>query len=142
EEGKLPAAAHAKDRFREAMDDWNEEGADRAIVPFVRSAGATEVVEEFWRYGARDFRDIGHKAIFVANSWRALQAIGWQHAEPVLRSLAFALLEYKDDNRAKSDAGPDRPGRENVKRAKEFAAKWKAGKRSAGATDGLLEGFR
>ena len=47
----------------------------------------------FWRYGARDFRDIGHKAIFVANSYRTLVTIGWRHAEPILRSLAYALLD-------------------------------------------------
>ena len=50
------------------MDNWDEEGADRAIVSLVRSAGAGEVIELFWRYGARDFRDIGHKAIYTANS--------------------------------------------------------------------------
>ncbi len=37
-----------------------------------------------WEYGARDFRNIGHKAIYAANAWRTLQAIGWRHAEPVL----------------------------------------------------------
>ena len=54
-------------------------------MPLARSTGAAEVMELFWRYGARDFRDIGHKAIFVANSYRTLQTIGWRHAEPVLR---------------------------------------------------------
>ena len=77
----------------------------------------SEAIELFWRYGARDFRDIGHKAIYVANSWRTLQTIGWRHAEPVLRSLAFALLEHEGDNPAKRDADPDRPWRENLKRA-------------------------
>src|SRR5262245_52875964 len=95
-ESKLPPAAQAKPRFTEAMDNWDEEGADRSIVPLVRSAGAGEIIELFWRYGARDFRDIGHKAIYTANSWRALQAIGWRHAEPVMRSLAYALLEHED----------------------------------------------
>ena len=33
-----------------------------------------------------------HKAIYVANSYRTLGCIGQQHAEPVLRSLAYALL--------------------------------------------------
>src|SRR5262249_18606164 len=55
--------------------------------------------------------------IYVANAWRALQAIGWRHAEPVLRSLAFALLEHEGDNPAKRDAEPDRPWRENQRRA-------------------------
>src|SRR5262249_36840064 len=100
-EAKLPPAHHAKQRFIEAMENWDEEGADRAVAALYRSAGAGEIMELFWRYGARDFRDIGHKAIYVANSFRALQTIGWRHAEPVLRSLTFALLEHEGDNPAK-----------------------------------------
>jgi len=49
----------------------------------------------FARYGSRDFRDIGHKIIYVAGAFRALEVIGWQHAEPVLRSLTFALLKHE-----------------------------------------------
>ena len=93
------------------------EAADPAIAALARSAGAKEVIELFWRYGARDFRDIGHKAIFAANAWRTLQTIGWRHAEPVLRSLAFALLDHEGDNPAKRDGDPDRPWRENLPRA-------------------------
>src|SRR5439155_8167165 len=92
DEKSLPPADHAKRRFQEAMDRWDEEGADVAVAQLARTAGADGIWELFWRYGARDFRDIGHKAIFVANSCRTLEAIGWEHAEPVLRSLAFALL--------------------------------------------------
>jgi hypothetical protein len=142
EEAKLPAAAHAKKRFREAMDDWNEEGADRAVAAFVRSAGATEVIEEFWRYGARDFRDIGHKAIYVANSWRALQTIGWRHAEPVVRSLAFALLEHEGGNPAKRDAEADRPWRDNLRRAAKIRPDWRQGKVSPEAAADLLAAMR
>ena len=76
-----------------------------------------EVFEVFARYGCRDFRDIGHKAIFVANSFRTLQTIGWHHAEPVLRSLAYALLHHEGTNPAKRDGDPDRPGRKNAERA-------------------------
>jgi hypothetical protein len=117
DEARLPPAHEARQRFTEAMDRWDEEGADRAVTALYRSAGAAEIMELFWRYGARDFRDIGHKAIYVANSFRALQTIGWRHAEPVLRSLAFALLEHEGDNPAKRDAEPDRPWRENQARA-------------------------
>src|SRR5262249_50092004 len=70
------------------------------------------------RYGARDFRDIGHKIIYVGNAFRALEVIGWQHAEPVLRSLAFAILKHDGKNPAKEDLEPDRPGRANAERAK------------------------
>ena len=40
DEGKLPSATQAKKRFIEAMDHWDEEGADAAIAALVRNAGA------------------------------------------------------------------------------------------------------
>src|SRR5262249_41068779 len=52
-EAKLPAAHAARQRFTEAMDNWDEEGADVAVSSLVRSAGAAEVIELFWPYGAR-----------------------------------------------------------------------------------------
>ncbi len=142
EESKLAPPTEAQKRFTAAMDDWDVDGADQAIVPLARTASASEVYELFWRYGARDFRDIGHKAIYVANSWRALQTIGWRHAEPVLRSLAFALLEHDGDNPAKRDADPDRPWRENLKRATQIGANWRAGKASPEATADFLAALR
>jgi len=108
-EAKVPTAHKAKQRFIEAMDDWNEEAADGAVASLVRSAGATEVIESFWRYGARDFRAIGHKAIFVANAWRTLQTIGWRHAEPIMRSLAYALQAHEGDNPASATTRPTSP---------------------------------
>jgi hypothetical protein len=142
EEGKLPAAHQAKQRFIEAMDNWDEEGSDRAVAALARSAGAGEIIELFWRYGARDFRDIGHKAIFVANSWRTLQVIGWRHAEPVLRSLAFALLQHEGDNPAKRDAEADRPWRESLGRAAKIRANWQEGKLAPDATRDVLAVLR
>ena len=96
------------------MDNWDEAAADAAVTGLARTAGADEIFEIFCRFGARDFRDIGHKAIYVANSWRTLQVIGWQHAEPVLRSLAYALLDRGGDpNPARADLDADRPWRRN-----------------------------
>jgi hypothetical protein len=142
-EGKLPPAHKAKERFVEAMDAWDEEGVDRAVVSLVRSAGAAEVYELFWRYGARDFRDIGHKAIYAANSYRTLQAIGWRHAEPVVRSLAYAMLEHRErGNPARHDYDADRPGRVNLKRVKEMASLKRGGKHSAEAGKDLLSALR
>jgi hypothetical protein len=138
DENQLPPTMQAKQRFIEAMDNWDEEGTDRAVVPLVRSSGAAEVMELFWRYGARDFRDIGHKAIYAANSYRTLQTIGWRHAEPVMRSLAFAMLEHEGENPAKRDAPADRPWRENIKRAGKIHTDWQAGKVSPSASTDLL----
>src|SRR5207302_2819268 len=142
DDAKLPPDAQSKQRFIEAMDSWDEEGADRAIAALVRRAGADEVIELFWRYGARDFRDIGHKAIYAANSWRTLQAIGWRHAEPVMRSLAYALLEHRGGNPAKGDDEADRPWRENLIRAGKIRGDWQRGTvtREAGAE--MLQALR
>ncbi len=126
EESKLPPPQQAKQRFIEAMDTWDEEGADRAITTLARTASAEQVYELFWRYGCRDFRDICHKAIYAANSWRTLHAIGWRHAEPVLRSLAYAQLDRgRDNNPAKNDYDADRPFRENQKRVADIGPLWK-----------------
>ncbi len=95
--GRIPADGTAWSEFHAAMQDWDEERADRAIVGLVRTRGAFEIMDQLWQYGARDFRNIGHKAIFTANAWRTLQTIGWQHAEPVLRSLVLGLLDFGRD---------------------------------------------
>jgi hypothetical protein len=141
-ETQVPPAHQARQRFIEAMDNWDEEGADNAICGLVRSAGATEVIELFWRYGARDFRDIGHKAIFAANGWRTLQTIGWRHAEPVMRSLAFAQLAHEGDNPARRDADPDRPWRQNLERARRVRDGWQRGRIAASATTDVLAALR
>jgi hypothetical protein len=143
DEAQLPAAAQAAGRFREAMDNWDTEGADRAIAAWSRTVGANEVYEALWRYGARDFRDIGHKAIFVANSYRTLQTIGWRHAEPILRSLAYAVLDHgRDGNPARNDFDADRPGRDNLRRAGRIRADWQRGRIDQAATTDLLATLR
>ena len=142
EEGVLPPLSQAHARFTQAMDQWDETGADRAVAALARQAGAGEVMELFYRYGARDFRDIGHKAIYVANATRTLNAIGWRHAEPVLRSLAYALLQHEGDNPANRDGEPDRSGRENLERLKQIPADWQQGKRDSTVAATLLHSLR
>jgi hypothetical protein len=142
DEGKLPASHQARERFLQAMENWDEEAADTAITAFTRSAGAVDVIEPFWRLGARDFRAIGHKAIYVAGAWRALQTIGWRHAEPIMRSLAFALLAHEGDNPAKRDAEEDRVGRDNLKRLESVKIEWNRGKLDPEATKNLLATIR
>ena len=141
-DSKLPKATEARQRFMAAMDNWDVEAADPAIAALARSAGATEVIELFWRCGARDFRDIGHKAIYTANAWRTLQTIGWRHAEPMLRSLTLALLDHEGDNPAKRDDEKDRSWRDNVRRAKAIGADWLNGRRSPEQAQEFLAGLR
>ncbi|HMO84973.1 MAG TPA: hypothetical protein PKC18_08665, partial [Lacipirellulaceae bacterium] len=70
DERAVPAASRAPRAFADAMDTWDEAAADAAVAGLARSAGADAVYEQFFRFGMRDFRSIGHKAIYVANSRR------------------------------------------------------------------------
>lgn len=139
DEAAVPPPHKARQAFIDAMNNWDESAADAAVVGLARSSPTHEIFELFCRYGCRDFRDIGHKAIYVANSWRTLQAIGWQHAEPVLRSLAFALLEHEGENPAKRDGAPDRPGRHTAEISRKLRPDWLEGKPSSEATAELLQ---
>ncbi|MFO0850875.1 MAG: hypothetical protein U0871_20305 [Gemmataceae bacterium] len=142
DEGKVPTARKAKAAFAAAMDNWDEGAADVAAAGLARSFGANELFDLFARYGCRDFRDIGHKAIYVANAFRTLQTIGWHHAEPVLRSLAYALLQHEGDNPAKRDAPADRPGRLNAERVTLTRKDWLDGQPSPEDATDLLARLR
>ena len=144
DESAVPPSHKARQAFIEAMDHWDEAAADAAMAGLIRTAGAHEIFEIVCRYGARDFREIGHKEIYVANSFRTLEAIGWQHAEPVLRSLAFALLDRAGtkENPAKADLPADRPFRRNLEAAGKIQAGWLDGKPSADATTEMLRTIR
>ena len=143
DESAVPSVDKAETMFRDAMEQWDVANADVAVAGLSRTGGANQVFELFARYGARDFRSIGHKAIFVANSYRTLQCIGWQHAEPILRSLAYALLNHEGEaNPAESDHTADRPWRKNLMRASKIRAHWQSGRFDNEATKELLTTFR
>src|SRR3989475_5117143 len=143
EESKVPSPEKAKQAFIEALESWDEAAADAAVSGLVRSASAHEIFELLCRYGSRDFRELGHKAIYVANSWRTPQSVGWHHAEPVLRSLAYALLDRtRDANPAPSDLPAERPGRRNLELRKKIRPDWLAGKATAEATAEMLQTLR
>jgi hypothetical protein len=139
-ESAVPKGLKAGQAFSEAMDNWDEPAADAAVAGLVRASNSPGIFEILYRYGARDFRDIGHKAIYVANSRRTLEHIGWQHAEPVLRSLAYDLLYHEGENPAKRDAAPDRPWRRNL--TLKIPHEWHNGKPSQEATVEMLTTLR
>jgi hypothetical protein len=128
DESAMPPPHRCGRDFLAAMDNWDEPAADAAIAGLARTRGTNEIYEMLFRLGARDFRSIGHKAIYVANSYRTLQCIGWQHAEPVLRSLVYALLMHEGDNPSQRDADADRPYRRNLRVAKKIRSDWLDGK--------------
>ncbi len=143
DESAVPPVRKARTALAAAMDHWDDAAADAAIAVLARTAGANEVYEILFRYGARDFRSIGHKAIYVANSLRTLQCIGWQHAEPVLRSLVYALLNHSGEgNPAEHDYTADRSWRHNLDRARKINEDWAGGSPSPGAAADLLGTLR
>ena len=137
-DGRLPAAGNARAAFDGAMGAWDSEAADVATAALCRTTGAGETMEAFWRFAVRDQRNIGHKPIFAMQCWRTLQAIGWQHAEPVMRSLAYGLLDLQGDRQA----APVGPYEANLARAREVRPDWQAGKADAGASRALLDTMR
>ncbi|MCH2200872.1 MAG: hypothetical protein MK102_02800 [Fuerstiella sp.] len=143
DEAAVPNARRAREDFHAAMQDWDEGKVDAAAAGLVRFTGATEVFESFARYAARDYRSIGHKAIFAANAWRTLQTIGWQHAEPVFRSLAYAMVNHNGEpNPATSDLHADRPWRQNTELASTIRDNWQYGRLDQAAAQSLLETLR
>ena len=144
--GRLPSPSGAWKEFHAAMNDWDEEKADRSIVALVRSCGAHQIIEQLWQYGARDYRNIGHKAIFVANTWRTLQTIGWRHAEPVLRSLVLGLNDFGKNERVNDYAFLDQSYHHNVISASKNISllrdDWTVSRPSRNAMESILGSIR
>ncbi|MBI3864481.1 MAG: hypothetical protein HY290_21575 [Planctomycetia bacterium] len=141
-EAGMPPAHRAREAFIDAMEQWDAAAADVAVAALVRNSGADEVFELFSRYAPRDFRSIGHKAIFLANSRRTLDCIGWQHAEPVLRSLAYAMMANEGKDPRQADSPADRAGRQNRDLATRIQPEWRSGRIDAGATTEFLATLR
>ena len=134
----FPGLTTQKPSSTNALEKWDPVGADAAVAALCRSSGAAETMEPLWRAGVRDQRDIGHKAIFTAQSWRTLQTIGWEHAEPVLRSLVFGMLDLRGDSRAR----PVGPYEANLENAAKIRPEWSIGRNDSAATQALLQSIR
>ena len=123
DEASVPPPARAESMLRKALDDWDESAADVAITSAVRNWGANQVFDVLAEYAARDFRSIGHKVIYLSNAYRTLQTIGWEYAEPVMRSLVYAMLNHHGEpNPSSHDLAPDQAGRENRERVQQLQA--------------------
>lgn len=142
-ESLVPDKARAVSMFVDGMNNWDEEKADAATAGLVRTTSADEIFNLFAQYAARDYRSIGHKAIYLANSWRTLQVIGWKFAEPVLRSLTFALLNHSgESNPANSNHAADRPWRENKQLLERIPETWLSGRVDDAVPGHLFNAFR
>jgi hypothetical protein len=144
--GQLPAGENAWREFHSAMAEWDTPRAERAMTAIARSAGREEIFEVLWAYGARDVRALGHKAIFTAHTWRTLDTVGWQHAEPALRSLVRSLLYYGAETTHRGYAFRDQCYLPNVERMRTWSQKpdrdWRGDQSNDDATRELLEPLR
>jgi len=128
--GSFPSPEKAESELRDAIQQSDEERADRAAAALARSVGTRQAFETFWQYGCRDVSLIGHRAIAVTSCWRTLDTIGWQDAEPVLRFVVHNLLT--------TNGGPDRYYLPNLARVDKVLDKlpagWSVGRADQGAT--------
>ena len=127
--GALPGAGEAADVLGKAMQARDPEAAERAIVALARARGSRQAMGFLWEHGARRVHGtLGHHPIMAANTWRTLEALGWQHAEAVLRYLARAFPSHESD----------RTHVPNLERARKtlpaLRAGWTAGEPGRGAT--------
>ncbi len=136
-------AAAAQQNLIDALDRWDLEAVDPAILDFARLAAPERLSEILFRYGIRDLRAIGHKAIAVQNVHRLLPLVGPESAPPVLRSLAAALQNHGyGPNPATGDLAPDRTWRAFQAMLGEIPKSWKRGRRDDAARDELVRTLR
>lgn len=133
--GPFPSSEHAAAEFRDAMQNSDLSRAEPALATLARNQGARQTMEEFWLYGCRNGQTGGHGAISVANCFRALETIGWQQAEPVLRFVVQDLFKLGYMN-------PDRFWLPNTARVDQHLDKlpmgWAGDKADSGATRELF----
>ncbi len=135
--------ARARQALVSALDDWDREAADAAVVSYADVASPDEVFDLMFRYAARDFRAIGHKTIAACNAHRMLELMGWANKQSLLRSLVAALQNHDDQpNPAVSPATADRAWLRNRDRVDRLPDDWAAGTADLSASPELLEILR
>ena len=118
----------------DALDRWDRDAADAAVVAYASVATPDEVFSLLFPYGARDLREIGHKSITVSNAHSLVGLLGSAWAEPILRSTVAALQNSGGDpSPASHDLEPDRPWRQNQPRLQRIAPNWRQGRDDPGA---------
>ncbi len=117
-----------------ALDNWDRDAADAAILNYAQVARPEEIFSLLFQYGARDLRAIGHKAIAVSNAHCLIELLGSAQAGPLLRSTVAALQNSdRDPSPASHDLPPDQPWRQNLRRLREIPRNWKQGRNDPGA---------
>jgi hypothetical protein len=86
----------ARKELEAALLAWDPERADRALTAALPHCDRAALFELLWPLLARCYAFIGHKMIYAMQVERVLGRIGWEHAEPALRSLVMASLVSRD----------------------------------------------
>lgn len=138
-----PSPDQARSALAAALDNWDLESADTAVVNFASVAQPRDVFQLLWKYGARDFRGIGHKAITVQNAHRMLNLLGWEHRDPVLRSTVAALVNfYEDPNPSTTELREEAAWRQNTALRREIPEIWLQGRLDSAASADVLAALR
>ena len=125
-EVRFASAQQARRELALAVESWDDDQADRAVVGALDALGVDQVFELLWPLAASSYSDIGHKIIFCSQVRRALDRIGPAATEPALRSLVHGLLYI--------DPGAPGNGRQTeffeaaVERAERFPSSWLEGR--------------
>lgn len=127
-----------------AMEAWDEDGADQAVTSLHGALTMHDFFEAIWPVAVRDYRIIGHKAIFAAQTYRALSNLGWRSGLPGVRSLARGVL---DQNPYEAFSGDDTERilgvhQRNLERQAEIPADWWVAKKDPRESIRLLERLR
>jgi len=128
--GTIPDSNRALPQFHEGMASGDSDAAEGAIISLGRSEGTSRLFDLIAQYG---YRAAGvHPWIFVSNTWRVLDVIGWERAEPVWRAMARLLT-------GKSEWAENwyLPSREKVE-IESLPANWAEAKGDSGLTRELL----
>ena len=98
EAAKVPPAAEAESKLRTALDAWDAPSAEAAVVSLYAAGGREAVIGLLTRYGQRNHVWVGHGAIWTAYAIRCLDALGWECAPWILRSLVRTYVANRSNS--------------------------------------------
>jgi hypothetical protein len=132
---KVPPTADAETKLRAALDAYDPEASEAAVVSLYASGGRAAVLPILTRYGQRNQNAEGHKAIWTAYAIRCMDSLGWDCAPWILRSLVRAYCAKKLNKSTSAFEA-------NLLRLSEVPATFRDGADDSAAVAPLLEVFR